>query len=103
MLKLVCKTVMAIAVACSVTACADGNLSAEGAINSLTDGLLENDYLNIDAIVQKIEDIVGNGFSSLLSMITDAINGILDQLKSMINIFEDNKILSTMANHVHLD
>lgn len=95
MLKFLYKVAVTMVIACSITACADASFSAEGTIKSLTDDLVGSDFLNMDSFIKQIEDFAANGFGNLLSMITDAINGLLQQLKSIINIFEDNVTLST--------
>jgi hypothetical protein len=95
MLKFLYKAAVTIVMACSITACADASFNAEGAIQSLTDDLLGSDFLNINSLIQQITNFAENSFGHLLSLITDVVNGLLHQLKSIINIFENNVTLST--------
>lgn len=95
MLNFLYKAVVMIVIACSITACADVSFNAEGAIQSLTDEVLGSDFLNLGSIIKQLESFALNGLGELLSAITETINGLLQQLKSLINIFESNVTLST--------
>lgn len=85
----------------SVNLHADTNLLTDGTIKSLTDNLLENNSINIDSIINQFENLASNGFNIIYSIISEAINGILNQIKLIIDNLSANDLISTVTRYLN--